>query len=223
MSEQGPSGSLKLWEVTSLLHHHDSITGTEKEAVAQDYHKRLSAGDMRSTPVGRSWSVALTLLMSGSIAGLAAAEAEYLSDVAELAGRRAAAGSLSEQHLQRPGHAAGQWLRRKLHEQETALGGCSCIPVPHAKSCLADEAGLSMCPFLNASACAATVEATRNGQGFKVVLYNPLAWPRKELVRVPISTAHAYWTVSGGPRHMQMPAVHWLQSPVPAVRLAASW
>ena len=56
-----------------------------------------------------------------------------------------------------------------------------------------------MCPFLNASVCGFTVEAWRKGQSFTVALYNPLAWPRRELVRVPI-TSHSPidWAVSGG-------------------------
>lgn len=42
------------------------------------------------------------------------------------------------------------------------------------------------------------MEATRKGQGFTVALYNPLAWPRRELVRIPItSKGTGDWTVSG--------------------------
>ena len=59
-----------------------------------------------------------------------------------------------------------------------------------------------MCPFLNASACEPTVEATRKGRGFMVALYNPLAWPRQEVVRVPITAqGTGEWAVSGGPTH----------------------
>ena len=54
-----------------------------------------------------------------------------------------------------------------------------------------------MCAYLNASACEATVAATRQGKAFGVTLYNPLAWRRQELVRVPICTKHAYWAVTG--------------------------
>lgn len=37
-----------LEEAVALLQHHDSITGTEKQHVANDYHKRLSNGKKSS-------------------------------------------------------------------------------------------------------------------------------------------------------------------------------
>ena len=39
-----PGSSEHLEEAVSLLQHHDSITGTEKQHVANDYHKRLAKG-----------------------------------------------------------------------------------------------------------------------------------------------------------------------------------
>ena len=39
-----PGASDHLEEAVALLQHHDSITGTEKQAVANDYHKRLAKG-----------------------------------------------------------------------------------------------------------------------------------------------------------------------------------
>ena len=39
----GPASDA-LEEAVSLLQHHDSITGTEKQHVANDYHRRLHAG-----------------------------------------------------------------------------------------------------------------------------------------------------------------------------------
>lgn len=58
------------------------------------------------------------------------------------------------------------------------------------------EAGLSelrleQCPLLNVSVCNATESLPAAGEGaVVVVIYNPLAWPRKEVVRVPVQTIH---------------------------------
>lgn len=168
-------------------------------------HSAIVHHSVGSTSRASSWRQAASLLTETPCAGLEAAESEYLEDVADLVGDHSgpAPGSLPQDFLQHPGRRAGQWPScgpvRRLHSHEVMASEC--------ELCGVDEAGLSMCPFLNASACATTVEATCEGQGFKVVLYNPLAWPRKELVRVPISTAHAYWTVSGVPRCMPVLAL----------------
>lgn len=55
---------------------------------------------------------------------------------------------------------------------------------------------LSHCRLLNISVCEHTVSASRNGSGFGIVLYNPLAWRRSHFVRVPIA-GNDSWTVSG--------------------------
>ncbi len=57
---------------------------------------------------------------------------------------------------------------------------------------------LSHCSYLNASVCHPTVEMSRLGHDILVAIYNPLAWPRSEGVRVPINTSRsANWTVAG--------------------------
>ncbi|KAK9842267.1 hypothetical protein WJX81_003590 [Elliptochloris bilobata] len=84
-------GTDALEEAVALLQHHDSITGTEKQHVANDYHRRLARG----------WA------------------------------------------------EAGQLLTAALAERVVAL--------------------------------------TRAGRGLGVTIYNPLAWPRTEGVRVPVS------------------------------------
>ena len=43
-SSGGHSDALE--EAVALLQHHDSITGTEKQHVANDYHKRLAKGSL---------------------------------------------------------------------------------------------------------------------------------------------------------------------------------
>ena len=57
---------------------------------------------------------------------------------------------------------------------------------------------LQTCALLNASVCGPSVALTRAGRGVGVTIYNPLAWPRAEGVRVPVSLETvAEWAVTG--------------------------
>ena len=58
---------------------------------------------------------------------------------------------------------------------------------------------LQQCQLLNASVCEPSVQMSKQGQGFMVVVYNALAWERPtEPIRVPLdTTAEAQWVVTG--------------------------
>ena len=77
--------------------------------------------------------------------------------------------------------------------------------------CRGDKAGsLGLCPLLNASVCHATVEMSNLGHSMVAALYNPLAWPRTEGVRVPINTScSSSWTVRGQPHAFQSHMHFW--------------
>ena len=57
---------------------------------------------------------------------------------------------------------------------------------------------LHQCPFLNVSVCEASLQHSVKGEAFLVVVYNPLAWPRKAPIQVPMSdAAKTAWAVKG--------------------------
>lgn len=62
---------------------------------------------------------------------------------------------------------------------------------------------LQQCQLLNASVCEPSVQMSKKGQGFMVVVYNALAWERAtEPVRVPLDVtagSAAHWVVTGQP------------------------
>ena len=66
----GPSTDA-LEEAVSLCQHHDSVTGTEKQHVANDYHRRLHRGEHGAVggPVSLRTCTALSCLMEGRQAG----------------------------------------------------------------------------------------------------------------------------------------------------------
>ena len=54
------------------------------------------------------------------------------------------------------------------------------------------------CHLLNSSICTSTVTASEGPGSLHIVAYNPLAWPRSELIRVPVGKGStAPWNVMG--------------------------
>lgn len=57
---------------------------------------------------------------------------------------------------------------------------------------------LHQCPFLNVSVCEASLKYSLKEEAFLVVVYNPLAWPTKAPVQVPMDYSNkAAWAVKG--------------------------
>ena len=125
----------------------------------------------------------------------------------------------THRHLVEPLNALlGPWWR-----QDNGTSPCSTGSTTAATSTTTRENNvpglgeLSFCPLLNSSVCPASVSVLSSAvagarvsggggnscvgcccdHGLLVVVYNPLAWPREELVRVPVGDGEAGFTVAG--------------------------
>ncbi|CAI8613491.1 unnamed protein product [Vicia faba] len=58
--------------------------------------------------------------------------------------------------------------------------------------------GFQQCPLLNISYCPPSETALANGKSMVIVVYNPLAWKREEVIRIPVSTAEVFVQDSAG-------------------------
>lgn len=175
LPEGGPT-THALEEAVSLLQHHDAITGTEKQHVACDYHRRLHRGLKEA-------QVVVTSLLEALIRG------QYTPGGGP--GHHGAAdGSsvLASEARTRIGTAAS--LHRRLQKEE---GQARAQPNP-----VDTPIELEVCDWLNITACNTTVRLSATGKGFMVVAYNPLGWSREAPLRVPVdSGATCTWHVTG--------------------------
>ncbi|XP_074275155.1 putative alpha-mannosidase At5g13980 [Silene latifolia] len=110
-----------LADALAIAQHHDAVTGTEKQHVANDYAKRLSIGYKE-------------------------AEALVASSI----------GCLT---------------------QSSPATGC-----PNLTS------KFQQCPLMNISYCPASEIGLSRGKNLVVVVYNPLAWQREDIIRLPVTS-----------------------------------
>ncbi|KAF6264318.1 hypothetical protein COO60DRAFT_1634484 [Scenedesmus sp. NREL 46B-D3] len=147
----------------SISQHHDAVTGTEKQAVANDYARYLYLGMEQAAEVVNA---ALQQLLTSNIAP------------ATLAAPRAAAGTPT-------GRSSSSSSSSGSGSDSSQLAGSS-----STSRSSSTWAGLRGHISEDDNSSSSSSSGAAQG-GLLVVAYNSLAWPRREWVRVPVAAGHA--------------------------------
>ncbi|KAH9288551.1 hypothetical protein KI387_032668, partial [Taxus chinensis] len=140
-----------LEEAMAVLQHHDGVSGTERQHVANDYALRLSRASIEAENVMKS---ALVCLMSGKL--------NCADNMSSMLGT----------HLKpQKGHSL----------QEISSSSTS--------EYVAGRIELEQCPLMNISYCPKSETKLGVGRSLVVVIYNPLGWTRKEVIKIPVSSS----------------------------------
>ena len=89
-----------LEEAVSLMQHHDAITGTEKQHVTNDYHKRLQAGPSLETALPYRDGVragGIMYVLNGKNTGRSPKTIQILWEELDQSAGRATAGSVCQE------------------------------------------------------------------------------------------------------------------------------
>ncbi len=152
--------------------------GTEKQAVANDYHRLLHKGWVQAAGVVNR--ALLRLMFPGDEPAPSLRASKQLGSADEVAAsRRRLAAAIDEQQQQQP----------EQQQQQQAAAGAGAPP-----AILLDQ-----CPLLNASICEATMAASAQRAPFLLLAYNPLAQPRSVHIRVPVAAGAVSYAVEGAP------------------------
>lgn len=149
--------------------------GTEKQAVAEDYHRLLHKG----------WAQAAAIV-NKALTKLIFPDSPAPSTSDKPAQHAPATASAQAEELAS--------VQRRLASSETAQ---SAEAEPKAVAGAAPAILLDQCPLLNASICEPTMAASQAHLPFLLVAYNPLAQARTEYVRVPVVAGPVAYSVEG--------------------------
>lgn len=195
-----------LENAVSTCQHHDAITGTAKQHVVNDYHKRIYRGLQEAQHVAVN---ALRHVLGGGDVP-PASEVEKESEHSHR--------HHEEEDPHRPGHRVQM---ENLHinvdttasmsiVKEKSMQQRSSITLPQSVGTASGDGKdigqqppmLAGCFHLNSSICHPSVRLSRQQDSVFVVAYNPLAWRRTVPIRVPIATeTSCHWKVQGPSSH----------------------
>jgi hypothetical protein len=151
------------------------LTGTEKQAVAEDYHRLLHKG----------WTQAATIVNKALLKLLFPPDTPAPS-VSTHAAEHTSTSASTDEEAQAEAVIVTQ---RRLAAAEAQTGSSTSGAAP--------AIFLDQCPLLNASICEPTMAASQAHLPFLLVVYNPLAQPRTEFVRVPVIAGPVHFSVEG--------------------------
>jgi hypothetical protein len=180
-------------DAVATAHHHDAITGTAKQAVANDYARRLAAGFAALQPrVAAALSAAifgasdapLSSSASGHVANASSVRRHHLAaedDSSALAQQAAAARDVARvasdsRDVVASGHAGGH-VQAQTTSSDTR---------DHNAAFFEGRPRLHHCEAANASLCAAPLEWSKGCEVMMLVAHNPVAWTRTVNVQARI-------------------------------------
>lgn len=219
-----PSDLDDLEAAVALAQHHDAITGTAKQAVANDYIFQISRGWAKAEKVVNDALLRLMFASSPPSSSLSSSSrstgAPTRPPAAARRSRRtlqadaAYDSSADSAQLHTIGSssynasdvlaatAASLWQH---HRPRYHIDDASVAPGGGAPAAL----GLQQCRLLNATACNVTVSASRSSAGFIVVAHNPLAWARTHWLRLPVDASGlpgVGYVITSGSTQQEVPA-----------------
>eukprot|EP00208_Stichococcus_sp_RCC1054_P002016 CAMPEP_0206142692 /NCGR_PEP_ID=MMETSP1473-20131121/17914_1 /ASSEMBLY_ACC=CAM_ASM_001109 /TAXON_ID=1461547 /ORGANISM="Stichococcus sp, Strain RCC1054" /LENGTH=1182 /DNA_ID=CAMNT_0053537795 /DNA_START=217 /DNA_END=3765 /DNA_ORIENTATION=+ len=174
-----------LWEAVSLAQHHDAVTGTAKQHVADDYNQRIAAGMAEAGRVVLAALGPLVELRRGTMLSVPGGD-DGVNKMSDSTGR-------NERHVidRHPSAAMGDGQSVENITSPESISHADSTSTPTCGGSGGSSLGCYnewlLCPLANISVCAPTVESTRAGTGFTVAVYNPLARARTHHLRIPIS------------------------------------
>ena len=159
----------KLDDAVSVLMHHDAITGTAKQAVADDYAKKLYEGSVQATD----------LLNQGFKEIIKRSRISHQQ-----------MGQETQPIVPLEPKLTGEGQQKASQEESESF--------PPSLNGNGNDNDFVQCRLLNTSVCAFTETSSRSRQNIQIVVYNNLAQVREDHVHLPIGKGNGSVAVFDG-------------------------